>query len=189
MIKSKIRLFAVSVSRFEFSANLQLKLQSPAKVICVFDEVTMQGDDGAVATVDLPSGDFISAYQTNTHMCLIVLITQTEDSVFHHVMIRMSYSHVCLHFQTCGTLTPCSWTCLCRVPAGGTRPAPTGTTRFSCSCAATSRVRTATRSWAAGSPPSAGNPAAAADPQLPAASSSHHHPASVMEQTHRVHLE
>ncbi|XP_013871856.1 uncharacterized protein si:dkey-256h2.1 [Austrofundulus limnaeus] len=40
---------------FEFSANLQLKLQSPAEVICVFDEVTMQGDEGAVATVDLPS--------------------------------------------------------------------------------------------------------------------------------------
>ncbi|MEQ2197203.1 hypothetical protein XENOCAPTIV_025300 [Xenoophorus captivus] len=41
--------------RFEFSAGLQIKLQSPAKVIPVFDHVTMQGDKGAVATVDLPS--------------------------------------------------------------------------------------------------------------------------------------
>ncbi|XP_015256286.1 PREDICTED: uncharacterized protein LOC107101757 isoform X2 [Cyprinodon variegatus] len=40
---------------FEFSAGLQNKLQSPAKVIPVFDQVTMQGDKGAVATVDLPS--------------------------------------------------------------------------------------------------------------------------------------
>ncbi|XP_047217316.1 uncharacterized protein si:dkey-256h2.1 isoform X2 [Girardinichthys multiradiatus] len=40
---------------FEFSAGLQIKLQSPAKVIPVFDHVTMQGDKGAVATVDLPS--------------------------------------------------------------------------------------------------------------------------------------
>ncbi|XP_012731467.2 uncharacterized protein si:dkey-256h2.1 isoform X2 [Fundulus heteroclitus] len=40
---------------FGFSANLQSKLQSPAKVTPVFDQVTMQGDKGAVATVDLPS--------------------------------------------------------------------------------------------------------------------------------------
>lgn len=45
---------------FEFSAGLQSKLQSPAKIVPVFDQVTMQGDKGAVATVDLPSdvGDF-----------------------------------------------------------------------------------------------------------------------------------
>ncbi|KAM4735367.1 uncharacterized protein FYW61_005887 isoform 2-T2 [Anableps anableps] len=40
---------------FEFSAGLQSKLQSPATVIPVFDQVTMQGDKGAVATVELPS--------------------------------------------------------------------------------------------------------------------------------------
>ncbi|XP_017284069.1 uncharacterized protein si:dkey-256h2.1 isoform X2 [Kryptolebias marmoratus] len=40
---------------FEFSAGLQLKLQSPAEVVCVFDEVRMQGDRGAVAAVTLPS--------------------------------------------------------------------------------------------------------------------------------------
>lgn len=44
-------------SRFEFSADLQLKLQSPAEVVGVFDEVRMQGDKGAVATVDLPAGN------------------------------------------------------------------------------------------------------------------------------------
>lgn len=47
-------------SRFEFSADLQLKLQSPAEVVRVFDEVRMQGDKGAVTTVDLPAGNVIS---------------------------------------------------------------------------------------------------------------------------------
>ncbi|XP_037532446.1 uncharacterized protein si:dkey-256h2.1 [Nematolebias whitei] len=40
---------------FEFSADLQLKLQSPAEVVRVFDEVRMQGDKGAVTSVDLPA--------------------------------------------------------------------------------------------------------------------------------------
>ncbi|XP_061574538.1 uncharacterized protein si:dkey-256h2.1 isoform X2 [Cololabis saira] len=40
---------------FDFSADLQTKLQSPAKVVSVFDKVQMQGEKGAVATVDLPS--------------------------------------------------------------------------------------------------------------------------------------
>uniref|UniRef100_A0A1A8EX87 Peptide-N-glycosidase F N-terminal domain-containing protein n=3 Tax=Nothobranchius korthausae TaxID=1143690 RepID=A0A1A8EX87_9TELE len=39
---------------FEFVAGLKTKLQSPAKVVSVFDKVTMQGEKGAVATVDLP---------------------------------------------------------------------------------------------------------------------------------------
>ncbi|XP_029360751.1 uncharacterized protein LOC115045283 [Echeneis naucrates] len=41
---------------FDFYADLQTKLQSPAKVVPVFDKVQMQGEKGAVATVDLPSG-------------------------------------------------------------------------------------------------------------------------------------
>nr|XP_033495970.1 uncharacterized protein si:dkey-256h2.1 isoform X1 [Epinephelus lanceolatus] len=39
---------------FDFYADLQTKLQSPAKVVPVFDKVQMQGETGAVATVDLP---------------------------------------------------------------------------------------------------------------------------------------
>ncbi|XP_077950753.1 uncharacterized protein LOC120810644 isoform X2 [Gasterosteus aculeatus] len=39
---------------FDFYADLQTKLQSPAKVISVFDKVQMQGEEGAVATVHLP---------------------------------------------------------------------------------------------------------------------------------------
>ncbi|RVE63115.1 hypothetical protein OJAV_G00165190 [Oryzias javanicus] len=39
---------------FDFFADLQVKLQSPAEVVSVFDKVLMQGDRGAVATVDLP---------------------------------------------------------------------------------------------------------------------------------------
>ncbi|XP_039886666.1 uncharacterized protein si:dkey-256h2.1 isoform X3 [Simochromis diagramma] len=38
---------------FDFFADLQTKLQNPAKVVSVFDKVQMQGDKGAVATVDL----------------------------------------------------------------------------------------------------------------------------------------
>lgn len=44
------------VSRFDFFADLQTKLQNPAKVVSVFDKVQMQGDKGAVATVDLSIG-------------------------------------------------------------------------------------------------------------------------------------
>ncbi|XP_032415423.1 uncharacterized protein LOC116717881 isoform X1 [Xiphophorus hellerii] len=40
---------------FEFAAGLRNKIQSPAKIIPVFDQVTMQGDKGAVATVELPA--------------------------------------------------------------------------------------------------------------------------------------
>lgn len=47
------------VSRFDFFADLQTKLQNPAKVVSVFDKVQMQGDKGAVATVDLSIGKFI----------------------------------------------------------------------------------------------------------------------------------
>ncbi|TDH11363.1 hypothetical protein EPR50_G00060070 [Perca flavescens] len=39
---------------FDFYADLQTKLQSPAKVVSVFDKVQMQGEKGAVATVNLP---------------------------------------------------------------------------------------------------------------------------------------
>uniref|UniRef100_A0A8C2WH22 Si:dkey-256h2.1 n=1 Tax=Cyclopterus lumpus TaxID=8103 RepID=A0A8C2WH22_CYCLU len=39
---------------FDFYAALQTKLQSPAEVISVFDKVQMHGEDGAVATVELP---------------------------------------------------------------------------------------------------------------------------------------
>ncbi|KAM9353841.1 uncharacterized protein ABDE67_006235 [Symphorus nematophorus] len=41
---------------FDFYTDLQTKLQSPAKVVPVFDKVKMQGEKGAVATVDMPSG-------------------------------------------------------------------------------------------------------------------------------------
>ncbi|XP_005751547.1 uncharacterized protein LOC102206249 [Pundamilia nyererei] len=41
---------------FDFFADLQTKLQNPAKVVSVFDKVQMQGDKGAVATVDLSIG-------------------------------------------------------------------------------------------------------------------------------------
>ncbi|XP_044064160.1 uncharacterized protein si:dkey-256h2.1 [Siniperca chuatsi] len=41
---------------FDFYADLQTRLQSPAKVVSVFDKVQMQGEKGAVATVNLPSG-------------------------------------------------------------------------------------------------------------------------------------
>ncbi|XP_068997991.1 uncharacterized protein [Embiotoca jacksoni] len=41
---------------FDFSADLQTKLQTPAEVVCVFDRIQMQGKIGAVATVDLPQG-------------------------------------------------------------------------------------------------------------------------------------
>uniref|UniRef100_A0A3B4H0H0 Uncharacterized LOC102206249 n=1 Tax=Pundamilia nyererei TaxID=303518 RepID=A0A3B4H0H0_9CICH len=44
---------------FDFFADLQTKLQNPAKVVSVFDKVQMQGDKGAVATVDLSIGKFI----------------------------------------------------------------------------------------------------------------------------------
>ncbi|KAM9724273.1 uncharacterized protein ACNS7B_019404 [Menidia menidia] len=40
---------------FEFSADLQIKLQTPARVVSVFDRMQMQGEKGAVATVELPS--------------------------------------------------------------------------------------------------------------------------------------
>ncbi|XP_019734212.1 uncharacterized protein LOC109521043 [Hippocampus comes] len=39
---------------FDFSTALQLKLESPATVVSVFDKVQMQGDKGAVADVNMP---------------------------------------------------------------------------------------------------------------------------------------
>ncbi|XP_041648683.1 uncharacterized protein si:dkey-256h2.1 isoform X2 [Cheilinus undulatus] len=39
---------------FDFYAELQTKLQRPAKIIPIFDRELMQGEKGAVATVDLP---------------------------------------------------------------------------------------------------------------------------------------
>lgn len=41
---------------FDFYTDLQNKLQNPAKVVPVFDKVQMQGEKGAVATVDMPLG-------------------------------------------------------------------------------------------------------------------------------------
>ncbi|KAM7421496.1 hypothetical protein PAMA_015575 [Pampus argenteus] len=41
---------------FDFNMDLWTKLKSPARVVSVFDKVQMQGDKGAVATVDLPLG-------------------------------------------------------------------------------------------------------------------------------------
>uniref|UniRef100_A0A667XXJ3 Si:dkey-256h2.1 n=1 Tax=Myripristis murdjan TaxID=586833 RepID=A0A667XXJ3_9TELE len=43
---------------FDFYNSLQTRLRSPAQVVSVFDKVQMQGDRGAVATVDLPP-DFL----------------------------------------------------------------------------------------------------------------------------------
>ncbi|KAM9310513.1 uncharacterized protein KZ484_026388 isoform 2-T2 [Pholidichthys leucotaenia] len=44
------------VQWFEFNADLQTQLRNPAHVVSVFDKVQMQGERGAVATVDLPLG-------------------------------------------------------------------------------------------------------------------------------------
>ncbi|XP_026172906.1 uncharacterized protein LOC113136365 isoform X2 [Mastacembelus armatus] len=41
---------------FNFYADLQMKLENPVKNVSVFDKVQMQGQKGAVATVDLPLG-------------------------------------------------------------------------------------------------------------------------------------
>uniref|UniRef100_A0A3Q3VQB7 Peptide-N-glycosidase F N-terminal domain-containing protein n=1 Tax=Mola mola TaxID=94237 RepID=A0A3Q3VQB7_MOLML len=41
---------------FDFYTELQTKLQNPAKVVPVFDKVQMQGEEGAVATVNMPPG-------------------------------------------------------------------------------------------------------------------------------------
>lgn len=46
--------------RFDFSADLRRKLQTPAQVVSVFDSVQMQGERGAVATVGLPAGNSVS---------------------------------------------------------------------------------------------------------------------------------
>lgn len=48
------------VFRFDFYTDLQTKLQTPAKVVSVFDKVQMQGEKGAVATVDMPLGNFVN---------------------------------------------------------------------------------------------------------------------------------
>lgn len=42
--------------RFEFSERLRERLRVPVRDIAVFEDVVMQGDSGAVATIDLPSG-------------------------------------------------------------------------------------------------------------------------------------
>ncbi|XP_061530766.1 uncharacterized protein si:dkey-256h2.1 isoform X2 [Phycodurus eques] len=47
---------------FDFSAALQLKLESPATVLPVFDKVQMQSDKGAVADVNIPPD--LSAFDT-----------------------------------------------------------------------------------------------------------------------------
>lgn len=56
----KVHVICDLVFRFDFYNDLQTKLQTPAKVLPVFDKVQMQGEKGAVATVDMPSGNFIS---------------------------------------------------------------------------------------------------------------------------------
>lgn len=48
--------------RFDFYADLQAKLQTPAEVVAVFDKVKMQGEKGAVATVDMPRGAFLQSF-------------------------------------------------------------------------------------------------------------------------------
>lgn len=53
--------FVVIFSRFDFYTGLQMKLKSPANVVPVFDKVQMQGDKGAVATVNLPLGNYNSS--------------------------------------------------------------------------------------------------------------------------------
>lgn len=64
-----------------------------------------------------------------------------------------------MSLEVCGTSLFWSWMPPCCVLAGGTRPALTGTTRCSCSSAATPSAPTATRSWADGSLLSAGQEA------------------------------
>ncbi|XP_062255672.1 uncharacterized protein si:dkey-256h2.1 [Platichthys flesus] len=41
---------------FDFSSDLQDKLKTPSEVVSVFNKVQMQGDKGAVASVELPPG-------------------------------------------------------------------------------------------------------------------------------------
>lgn len=57
-------LHLLSSIRFDFYADLQAKLQSPAKVVPVFDRVKMQGEKGAVATVDMPQGVWLTDWLT-----------------------------------------------------------------------------------------------------------------------------
>lgn len=52
-VKASARVCSV---RFDFYTELQAKLQTPAKVVPVFDKVRMQGERGAVATVHMPQG-------------------------------------------------------------------------------------------------------------------------------------
>eukprot|EP00066_Takifugu_rubripes_P014169 XP_011603435.1 PREDICTED: uncharacterized protein LOC101063950 [Takifugu rubripes] len=56
---------------FDFYTELQTKLQMPAKVVPVFDKVKMQGERGAVATVDMPQGlsDFAVLQLDASLMC------------------------------------------------------------------------------------------------------------------------
>uniref|UniRef100_H3C439 Si:dkey-256h2.1 n=1 Tax=Tetraodon nigroviridis TaxID=99883 RepID=H3C439_TETNG len=56
---------------FDFYADLQARLQSPAKVVPVFDKAKMQGKNGAVATVDMPQGlsDFTVLQLDASLMC------------------------------------------------------------------------------------------------------------------------
>lgn len=62
--------------RFDFYTELQAKLQTPAKVVPVFDKVKMQGERGAAATVDMPQGLL-------PHCCAITSLAAKPEKSFH----------------------------------------------------------------------------------------------------------
>lgn len=63
--------------RFDFYANLLTKLQNPAKVVPVFDKVKMQGEKGAVATVDMPPGELIKCNAMYNLWCFVFTLDYT----------------------------------------------------------------------------------------------------------------
>lgn len=67
--------------RFDFYTELQAKLQTPAKVVPVFDKVKMQGERGAVATVDMPQGSL-------PHCCEITSLVAKSQLKNHLIPTR-----------------------------------------------------------------------------------------------------
>lgn len=67
--------------RFDFYTELQAKLQTPAKVVPVFDKVKMQGERGAVATVDMPQGLW-------PHCCEITSLVAKPELKNHFIPTR-----------------------------------------------------------------------------------------------------
>ncbi|XP_006791947.1 uncharacterized protein si:dkey-256h2.1 [Neolamprologus brichardi] len=99
------------VSRFDFFADLQTKLQNPAKVVSVFDKVQMQGDKGAVATVDLSIGKFI---KTTVELYAVITGHGSDENgcgefcvTSHHFVINAAYNNTHV-FDSAGTALGCA---------------------------------------------------------------------------------